>query len=131
MEQKINLLLIEDNPADALFAGIQLKKAFGDAHHLQTTDYFLKATQICETKKFDAIILDLSLPDSRGLDTLKKFVSTYNTPIIVYTGMSDKLVIKEAKNSGATDFLIKGETTVELLKQSILKSIEMYNTSNK
>lgn len=130
MENKINILLIEDNPADAIFAGIQLKKAFGDSHILQTTDYFLRATQICQTKKFDVIILDLCLPDSKGLDTLKTFVKTSKTPIIVYTGMSDKLVIKEAKNSGAIDFLIKGETTVETLKQSILKSIKEYSVKD-
>lgn len=126
MEKAINILLIEDNPADATFAGIQLKKAFGNNHSLQTCEYFGKALQLIEMYAYHIVILDLCLPDSKGLETLKSFVKKCNAPVIVYSGISDELVMKEAKTAGAMAYLIKGQVTVEMLKQSILNSLQEY-----
>jgi response regulator of citrate/malate metabolism len=122
--KKINILLLEDNPADAKFVEIQLKKAFGDAIFLQNCSYLLKAKQLVENNIFNVIILDLCLPDSNGLETLKNFGKISKTSVIIYTGISDEFVITEAKRYGAIDFLIKGKTTVEHLKLSVLKSIK-------
>ena len=118
--------MIEDNPADATFAEIQLKKAFVEQAYIQKCEYFLKASQLIEKTDFQVILLDLCLPDSKGLETLKAFLKICKSPVVIYTGISDPLVINEAKSSGAMDFLVKGKTTVADLKQSILKSIKEY-----
>lgn len=76
MEKDIKILLIEDVPEDARFAEIQFRKIFGNKHTVQVRDYFSNAMQLLKVKTFDIIILDLSLPDSRGLTNFGKLVKT-------------------------------------------------------
>ncbi|MEO5643133.1 MAG: response regulator [Bacteroidia bacterium] len=124
MAEKIKILLVEDSIEDAKFASIQLRQSFGEDSVLQTTDYFSKATALVAENKFDLIILDLSLPDSRGLNTFKELLASCNIPIIIYTGLTDELIITQAKKAGASDYLIKGETSAAKLKASILGTLE-------
>ena len=80
---------------------------------------------------FDIILLDLSLPDSMGLANFKYILKYYNVPIIIYTGLTDESVKNEALKYGAMDYLIKGKTTNEALKESILNSIKHYIPGSK
>jgi len=123
MEKFIRILLIEDIPEDVRYAQIQLKQIFGDRHTVDVVDYFSKAVQQLQIKTFDIIILDLSLPDSRGLDNFKNILDSYNTPVIIYTGLDNELVKSEALKYGAVDYLIKGHTNTNTLKTSIANSI--------
>jgi DNA-binding response OmpR family regulator len=131
MEKVIRILLIEDVPGDIRFAQIQFKQIFGDNHTVEVADYFSKALQLLQKKPFDIIILDLSLPDSKGLDNYKNILKSYNIPTIIYTGLSDELVKSEALKYGAMDYLIKGKTTYETLKESIINSIKQYSDTHK
>jgi DNA-binding response OmpR family regulator len=123
MQKVIRILLIEDVPEDIRFTEIQLNKSFGSSYDLKVTEYFSKALQLLEQASFDIIILDLSLPDSKGLLNFKKLVKTFDIPIIIYTGLSDETIKDEAMKSGAMDYLIKGQTSSFILKQSIIKCI--------
>ncbi len=118
----IKILLVEDSIEDAKFASIQIRQSFPNEHELQTTDYFSKATSLVRENSFDVIILDLSLPDSRGLNTLRDLIGSCNSPIIIYTGLTDELIKAEALKCGASDYLIKGQTSALVLKESILAS---------
>ncbi len=120
----IKILLVEDSIEDAKFASIQLRQSFADEHTLQTTDYFSKAISLVLKNTFDVIILDLSLPDSRGLNTLRELIESCTIPIIIYTGLTDELIKAEALKCGASDYLIKGQTSSLLLKESILANID-------
>lgn len=120
MIDKIKILLVEDSPEDVKYASIQLKQAFGDAHSLQTSDYFSKASKLIAENTFDVIILDLCLPDSRGLETFRVLANSTAAPIIIYSGLSDDAVKVEAMKAGACHYLIKGETSAPELKQCIL-----------
>src|ERR1700722_446374 len=120
IEKEVAILLIEDVPEDIRFAQIQFKQIFGDKHTVDVADYFSKAVQLLQIKSFDIILLDLSLPDSKGLNSLKNIYGSYNIPVIIYTGLDNELVKIEALKYGAMDYLIKGKTTIDTLKASIV-----------
>jgi DNA-binding response OmpR family regulator len=127
MQKKIKILLIEDLQEDIVFTKIQLNKSFGDAYTFHTTDYFSKAIQLLKENTFDIILLDLCLPDSKGLNTFRTLVDSCNAPVIIYSGLGEKSIMEDALKYGAQDYLIKGKTTDNMLKQSIVKGIENYN----
>lgn len=131
MEEKINTLLIEDNPGDARLIEIYLKESFDNIFTLETADYLSKALELLESNTFNIIILDLSLPDSDGLDTFRKIHDKApETPIIVLTGMEDEAMGISAMKLGAQDFLVKGKLKINDLKRSIKYSIERYRLLN-
>ncbi len=69
--QPIKLLLIEDNPGDARLIREALSGVSGDAVEVEVADRLSAGLARIEGGAFDAIILDLSLPDSRGLATFE------------------------------------------------------------
>ena len=74
---------------------------------------------------FDAILLDLSLPDSFGVDTVAQVnAAGRGVPIVVMTGMDDEATAVEAVRRGAQDFLIKGQNDSRLMARSIRYAIE-------
>jgi PAS domain S-box-containing protein len=131
MEEKINVLLVEDNPGDARLIEIYLKESFENIFTLMTADYLSKGLELLRKHDFNIIILDLSLPDSDGLDTFKKIHNeASDTPIIVLTGLEDESMGINAMKLGAQDFLVKGRLKINSLKRSIKYSIERYRLLN-
>jgi two-component system sensor histidine kinase/response regulator len=125
MKEKINILLIEDNPADALLMAIYLND-FLNKYTLLTADLLSKSLDLISKNNFDIILLDLTLPDSRGLGTFEKvYEQASEIPIIVLTGMADETLGINAVKLGAQDFLDKGniKNSKELIR-SINYSIE-------
>ncbi len=118
--------MIEDNPADARLIDIYLSEAYDDSLYTFTTAYNLKlGLEFAAQRDFDVILVDLTLPDSFGLDTFKKiFEKTPDTPIIVLTGVEDENVGLNAMKLGAQDFLIKGKVKAKGLRRSINYGIE-------
>lgn len=132
MEEKINILLVEDNPGDARLLDVYLKGSFNAMFTLSTTAFLSKALDLLEKNIFNIIILDLSLPDSSGLDTFKKvYDHSPETPIIVLTGFEDESTGINAMKLGAQDFLIKGKVDGKELTRSINYSIERYKLLKK
>src|SRR4051812_41568076 len=71
------------------------------------------------------VLLDLSLPDSFGLETFAKvYAHSPAVPIIVLTGNDDQTVALSAVKGGAQDYLVKGRLDRELLMRSMQYSIE-------
>ncbi|MBA3704592.1 MAG: response regulator [Bacteroidetes bacterium] len=125
MEEKINILLIEDNPGDARLLEVYLKESFNNVFTLLTVDYLSKGLELLEKNNFNIIILDLSLPDSNGLETFKNvYAHAPKTPIIVLTGLADESLGLNAMKLGAQDFLMKGKLKSKSLRRSINYSIE-------
>lgn len=127
MNEKINILLIEDNPADARLIDIYLKESFGKSYSLTTCDYLSKGIDQLSKIKFNIIILDLALPDSTGLETLNK-VKEFSSgiPIIVLTGYDDEAIGLSAIRLGAQNFLVKGKVTSKGLKRTLEYSMERF-----
>jgi signal transduction histidine kinase/DNA-binding NarL/FixJ family response regulator len=120
------LLLLEDNEADACFVMEMLQKAddrqlfqITRVRRLSTALEFLSQTQ------FEVILLNLSLPDSQGLDTLIRVQEAApNSPIIVFTDIDDRQISFQALSHGAQDYLIKGKITSAILTRVIRYAIE-------
>lgn len=127
MEEKIRILLIEDNPADSRLINIYLKTSFGISFELNVKDTLEKGMKFLQENTVDIIISDLSLPDSKGLDTFMSIHKEFSdTPIIVLTGVEDESTGLKAMKIGAQDFLIKGKLHSFELKRAINYGIERH-----
>lgn len=127
MTDKINILLVEDNPGDARLIDIFMKEAFGGSYTLSVSEDLHSGLEQIKQHHFNIIIADLSLPDSDGLDTFKKIHEhAPDIPTIVLTGLEDESVGINAMKFGAQDFLIKGKLKSKGLKRSIDYSIERH-----
>ncbi len=76
-------------------------------------------------RRFDLVLLDLSLPDSIGLDTLKEFrAAVPDIPVVVLTGLDDEDLALQALAEGAQDYLVKDQMTIQRLVRAIRYAIE-------
>ena len=76
-------------------------------------------------QRIDAILLDLSLPDSHGLNSFSQVhAKVPQVPVIVLTGTNDDAIALEMMRAGAQDYLVKGETDSRLLVKTIHYAIE-------
>ncbi|MES2140583.1 MAG: response regulator [Bacteroidota bacterium] len=127
MIENIKILVIEDNAGDARLINIYLKEFYGDKFIFSSVDYLSKGLELLSKETFDIIILDLTLPDSNGLDTFKKiYEHSPKTPIIVLTGLEDESIGLNAMKLGAQDFLEKGLISGKELSRSINYSIQRF-----
>ena len=121
----IKILLVEDNAVDArltqdILAEWQLEE-FDIAHVTRLSEAF----RYLARARFDAVLLDLSLPDGYGLSTVRQIHAANPTiAIIVLSGLSDQALALQAVQNGAQDYLVKGEGPSELLARSIHYGIE-------
>ena len=125
MKKKIHVLSIEDNPGDA-FLLEELLSEDGDFDFIITqTGTLREATALLENKEYDIILLDLGLPDSKGLSGLQSLLDMeVNPPIVVITGLNNKETGRQAVELGAQSYMIKGEFGSTSIVQTILYSID-------
>ncbi|MBI5631242.1 MAG: response regulator [Elusimicrobia bacterium] len=122
---KIHLLIIEDNPGDADLIRTALSEMPKNAFSLECVDKLSRGLDRLAQGGIDVVLLDLSLPDSRGLETLDKLRSQINAvPIVVMTGLDDHETALAAVHKGAQDYLIKGRVTPDNLARSLSYAIE-------
>ena len=126
----LNILLIEDNPGDIRLLQEILREV--TTTRCQITPVMTLAaaiTTLSSSINFDVILLDLSLPDSQGIDSLLKLHDRVsNIPIVVLTGSDDETLAISAMQQGAQDYLIKGQVDRNLLLRSIRYAIERERT---
>ena len=90
--------------------------------HVETLDI---AIQYLSNDRFDVVLLDLSLPDSFGLETLKKLQALApDIPVVVLTGADDRDLALQAMAIGAQDYLVKDQCSAPLLERAIRYAIE-------
>lgn len=126
METKIiRILLIEDNPDDVFFLRMVLRKIDGTSFQLEPAETLAKGLKRLESGDIDIVLLDLTLPDSMGLDTFQ-MVKTQcgGTPVIVLSGIDDETIAVNAVHSGAEDYLVKGRVDSQLITRAIIYAIE-------
>ena len=116
--------MVEDNPADARL----LKEMLGDAgaaFDLTNAERLTEALRRLNGEAFDCILLDLMLPDSRGLETFfRVYARASHVPIVVLSGLSDENLAATAVREGAQDYLVKGHVDGGLLLRSVRYAIE-------
>ena len=120
-----NVLLIEDNPGDARLIREMLAEDRDAPFALHCAERLARGLERSRASEPGLVLLDLSLPDSLGLETFAKvYAHSPTVPIIVLTGNDDQQVALTAVKSGAQDYLIKGKLDRELLVRSMQYSIE-------
>ena len=134
--QKIKpILLVEDNPGDALLIKEALRDVTPPAFELYHVDRFNKAEQSLQERPFGAVLLDLSLPDASGIEMMGVLRDKFPTvPVVVLTGLDDDQVAVEAVRAGAQDYLVKGQIDGRLLVRSVTYAMErkrLYETTER
>jgi PAS domain S-box-containing protein len=118
--EALHVLVIEDSPGDVRLIEQMLATDWPHHYALQQAARLTTGLDALATESFDVILLDLSLPDSRGLDTfLAVQREASQLPIIVLTGYDDETLALQALEQGAQDYLIKGEVNSALLSRAL------------
>ncbi len=121
----IRILLIEDNPGDARLIAEMLAEIRDDLFELIHSDCLSNGLDRLKKESFNLVLLDLSLPDSQGLDTFVQVNACSNDiPVVVLTGNKDEIIATSAMRAGAQDYLDKGDLERNLLVRSIRYAIE-------
>ncbi|TQQ79637.1 hybrid sensor histidine kinase/response regulator [Halonotius roseus] len=126
---EVTVLVVEDSDDDALFLRKNLEQgieyAFVNDIEIERESSLSAAIDACNQRTFDAVFLDLGLPDSNGIETLRRFSDAeFDVPIIVQTGLRDRETALEAIRQGAQEYLVKGESGPETIVKSMRHAIE-------
>ena len=121
---RYRVLLVEDNPGDVLLIREGLRDS--GQFEIQHVGDLAAAFEQLSSDPFDAILLDLNLPDSHGLDTLAEVVSRTRIPVLVLTGLNDEASGLTAIRHGAQDYLVKGHVGDEILPRALRYAIERW-----
>jgi PAS domain S-box-containing protein len=138
----LNILLVEDNPGDIRLLQEILREVrtarcqitpvmtlSAAIEQLSLTTPPISQSPSSPVPNFDIILLDLSLPDSQGIDSFLALRDRHqNIPIVVLTGLDDQNLAILAMQEGAQDYLVKGQVDSNLLLRSIRYAIERERT---
>ncbi|MEW6498463.1 MAG: response regulator, partial [Cyanobacteriota bacterium] len=103
----IKILLVEDNPADADLLQEILAESDETQWSLVHVEKLKEALKFISEEPFDVVLLDLSLPDKQGLPTVAQtHESAPDLPIVVLTGLNDRVTALESLRQGAQDYLV-------------------------
>ena len=120
----MRILLVEDNDDDALLIRESLS---GTALEIDRAERLSTALAQLTLGKFDAVLLDLSLPDAWGLETIRRLRrEAAAVPIVVLTGLNDEEIAMRAVEEGAQDYLFKGQADGHLLARSLRYAIQRH-----
>ena len=119
-EAPIRILLVEDNPGDARLLRELLRESGSLSFDLTHVDRLADARARMEAEGADVILLDLSLPDAHGLESVTRTLEfAAQVPIVVLTGLDDESAALAAVQAGAQDYLVKGQVESGVLTRSI------------
>jgi putative two-component system response regulator len=123
--ENIKVLVIEDNDADAHLIGEMMEEYAPGGLDLKYADTLGTGMEMLSRNGFAAVLLDLGLPDSKGLGTLTKMLEKFpGLPVIVLTGMDDYGTGIEAVKDGAQDYIAKGRINWRSVYSAIRFAIE-------
>lgn len=125
-KKDIRVLVVEDNPGYANLIQKILMTPGGDAAcAVECVEKLSAALERLSKPNVDAVLLDLTLPDSQGLDTfVKVHEHAPDVPVVILTGMDDESFGLEAIRRGAQDYLVKGQAEVTVLLRVVRYAIE-------
>ena len=130
-ESSVKILLIEDDLAEARLLQEVLKSFQLIEYSLVHVKRLQEGIDRLQQNRFDVILLDLTLPDSQGLESLKLLVDhAPKVPIVVLTNTNDDKLAIQAVREGAQDYLIKRHVNVDVLVRSVQYAIERQRASD-
>lgn len=125
IDSPMDILLVEDNHADARLLLENLKEAAPGSFNVTRVVSLEDAFDKLKEQGFHIMLLDLSLPDSEGLDTIKTVIQKApSLAVVVLTGIDDEAVGVEAVRHGAQDYFVKGQADWRLLIRGIRYAAE-------
>lgn len=124
--EKTNILIVDDDTQDRRLVKVILaKSSMPGRFKVDEAGTLTEATELIGNGTYDIILLDLNLPDSRGIDTVKNTKNVNSeVSIVVLTGLDDEDMGLQAIRSGADDYLVKGRSLEHLLVRTIRYSLE-------
>jgi signal transduction histidine kinase len=136
IDDQIDVLLVEDNPGDVrliremLLTAEDVRFVVKVKHSLtEALDFFGEDSR--STTGLSIVLLDLSLPDSWGMDTILALrKKAFDLPIVVLTGFDDQQQGILAMQAGAQDYLSKGAVDSRLLQRALRYAIERHRVEN-
>ena len=121
----IKVLLVEDDLGDAEILCELLELVPETSFEVTQSRRLQEALEYLHQQIFDVLLLDLSLPDSQGLDTVSRiYGQVMNLPIVILSGLEDQSLATVAVQEGAQDYLVKGHFNSDLLARAIRYAIE-------
>mgnify|MGYP000732999282 CR=1 FL=1 len=131
-KQEIKVLLVEDNLADVRLVREMLTESSNYLFHFNHVLSIEKAEIFISKNHCDVLLLDLTLPDSFGLNSVQSLVAANpDLPIVVLSGTGNEQVAMDAVQIGAQDYLVKGQGATALLVRSLRYAIERKRTEQK
>ena len=123
----MRILIVENNPDDVRLLREHLvgDRSAAEAFQVVHVDRLVSAVDALDKTGFDAVLLNLSLPDSQGIETLTKVrTAKPGMPIVVLSSLDDEALGLQLLQRGAQDYLVKGEVTTSLLRRSLRYAVE-------
>ncbi len=132
MNNKLRVLLVEDNPGDADLIREMLPSGDDEGFSIHCVQRLSEAVSFLGKEKADLTLLDLGLPDSDGIDTIRIVrKAAPNVPIVVLTGNDDEQVGIAAVRGGAQDYLLKGRTPGYHLSRVLRYAVQRQTAEDK
>ena len=124
--RRISMLLVEDNPLDAHL--VQATLTATDSVDIELVGELREALASVRDRSFDVILLDLSLPDARGLEALQRLrAHAPAIPVVVLTSRDDQSVALQAVRHGAQDYLTKEHMERDVLLRAVRYAVERHH----
>lgn len=125
--EPVHALLIEDNPGDARLIREMLRDTGSQSASidLSVADRLAAGLEQLNHRRLDLVLLDLTLPDSTGLETFERVhTAAPDVPVVVLSGLDDEAVAIRAVHQGAQDYLVKGQVDGGTIVRSMRYAIE-------
>jgi PAS domain S-box-containing protein len=123
--ESICILLVEDNLRDAELISRMLSKAGAGCFTIEAVQRLDAAIDRIGSGGIDAVLMDLTLPDAQGIDSVRRMRSaTPNIPLVVLTANDNEELAFQSLNQGAQDYLIKDSVDAQMLVRSISYALE-------
>jgi len=128
----IKLLLVEDDHKEALMINNMLKEGLQNQYTLEQRLSVSEALDLAQRQSFQAIILDLHLPEGKTFESIPQFIQYCpDAPILILSGVEDEAQAILAVKSGAQDYLIKGQTSSSTLCRAIRYAMERHRATQR
>lgn len=125
--QEITVLLVEDNPGDQRLIQEQLREVDRLRFATIVVGSLKEALHEANRQTIDAILLDLNLPDSHGLETIDTLITeALDVPTVVLTGIADEEIGIAAIQHGASDYLTKDQIGPEMLRRAVVYAVQRH-----
>ena len=127
----VEVLVVDDDEVDRLAVRRALRRISFRVNLSEAADG-IEALDYILSKSYDCILLDYHLPDMNGLEILRRIrEKQVRRPVVMLTGQGDEQLAVEIMKMGATDYLVKGRISSELLEKSITNAMRVFEAEEK